>query len=119
MGNFVYINPILRGGRQKRLRASYRLNCPLPDLTRDLPMVSKFKFVRYGHIKKKFSALVPRFNFDGPRKLEVSHFQIAKFEDSLIFQLWIRILFWLYQFKSYGTRPFICVLIKGCDETKY
>ena len=56
-------------------------------------MVSKFKFVRYGHIKKKLALYVPRFNFDGPRKTEVSHFQIAKSRDRLIFDLWIRILF--------------------------
>ena len=38
---------------QKRPRASYWLNCPLTDLTRDLPMVSKFKFVRCLETHKK------------------------------------------------------------------
>ena len=44
-------------GGQKRLRAYYRLNCSQTDLARDLAMVSKFKFVLYGHTKKKISAL--------------------------------------------------------------
>ena len=30
---------------------SYRLNCPKTGLLTDLPMVCKFKFVRYGHIE--------------------------------------------------------------------
>ena len=45
------------GGGQQCRRASYRLNCSLTNLVTDLPMVCKFKFVRYGHIKKKDSAL--------------------------------------------------------------
>ena len=38
---------------QKRLRASYRLNCSQTDLATDLPMICKFKFVRYSRIEKK------------------------------------------------------------------
>ena len=37
-------------------------------LARDLPMVSKFKFVRYGHIRKKLVLYVPRLNSDGSRE---------------------------------------------------
>lgn len=76
-------------------------------------MVSKFKFVCYGHIKKKIPLYVPQFNSDGPWKSAASHFQIAKFLDLLIFKLWIRILFWL----SYGIRPSIYVLKGWYDET--
>ena len=42
-------------------------------------MVCKFKFVRYGHIKKKLGLYVSRFNYGGPQKSDVSDFQIAKF----------------------------------------
>ena len=42
-------------------------------------MVSKFKFVRYGHIKKKLALYMPRLNSDGPRKSRVSLFQKAKY----------------------------------------
>ena len=38
-------------------------------------MVSKFKFVRYGHIEKKLALYVPWFNSDGPLKSEVFHFK--------------------------------------------
>ena len=50
----------------------------IAPLARALPIVSKFKFVRYAHIKKKLALYVPRFNSGGPRKSGVSHFRIAK-----------------------------------------
>ena len=51
----MWLNPIPRGGGQKRLQTSYRLNCSKTDQVTDLPMVCKFKFVRYSHIKKKLA----------------------------------------------------------------
>ena len=72
------------GGGQQCRRASYRLNCSLTNLVTDLPMVCKFKFVRYGHIKKKIVLFVPRFNCDGPLKSEVSHFFLIIFSFFLL-----------------------------------
>ena len=65
------------GGRQKRLWVSYWLNCSYTDLMTDMLMVCKFRFVHYGHMKKKSLALyVLRLNSDCH---EVSDFQKEKF----------------------------------------
>ena len=73
MGNVVIfhtaINPIPDGRGRNHLFAPYRLNYSLTDLMTDLPMVCKFKFVLYGHIKKKLALYAPRFNSDGPHFL--------------------------------------------------
>ena len=60
------LNPIPDGGGRNHLFAPYRLNYSLTDLMTDLPMVCKFKFVLYGHIKKKLALYVSRFNYGGP-----------------------------------------------------
>ena len=39
-----------------------------------MQIVCKFRFVRYGHIKKNLALYVPRFNFDHPLKFEVTQF---------------------------------------------
>ena len=54
--------------------------------------VSKFKFIQYGHIKK-LALYMPRLNFDGIPKSEVSDLQIAKSWDLLIFKDWIWFFF--------------------------
>ena len=55
------------------------LNCSPTDLATDLVMVWKYKFVCYGHIKKKLALYVPLFNSDGPLKSKVSHFKNMRF----------------------------------------
>ena len=52
----MFQSPVWGGGGrwgQKCFRASYWLNCSQTDLSTDLPMVCKFKFVHYCHMKKK------------------------------------------------------------------
>ena len=50
-------------GGQKNLWALYWLNCS-HNLATDLPMVCKFKFIRYG-CRKQNSAYMPLFDFAG------------------------------------------------------
>ena len=55
-------SPKLPNPQIKCLRASCWLNWSKTDLARDLPMVCKFKFVRYVHIKKKWCFKVVKEN---------------------------------------------------------
>ena len=68
-------------------------------------MVCKFKFVCYHQTLKEIALHVPQFNSDIPSKSESSNLKIAKFWDFLIFQLWIRNLFWLHNKKYWSFNP--------------
>ena len=82
-------------------------------------MVSKFKFVRYGHIKKKIALYMPRFYSDVCPKSEVSisNSKILRLTDfqgldpNFVLALEAKFL------KIEGFRPSIYVLNGWYDET--
>ena len=84
-------------------------------------MVSKFKFVRYGHIKKKISALRASVKFWRPLEVGSLPFQILRLTDfqardpNFVLALELRVL--KLEGSSYDIRPSIYILKGWYDET--
>ena len=95
------IQPCCHRGGAKRFRESYQPNCSQTDLSTDLPMVCKFKFVCYGHIKKVL--YVPWFNFDS--HLNLRFFNLQALDPKFVLALEPRIL--KLKGSSFGIRPYI------------
>ena len=80
-------------------------------------MVCKYKFVRYGHAKKKLVLYLPQFKSYGPLKSDMSHlknlilFNFQDLDSKFVLALKPRVL--KLEGSSFGIRPIIYVL-KGC-----
>ena len=79
--NFFYVfNPIPGGGAGKNaLEHLFGLITQKPTKRETYLWSLNSSLSVTVTLKKKLALYVPRFNSDGPRKSEVSHFQIAKF----------------------------------------
>ena len=88
------------------LFAPHWLNYSWTDFMTDLPMVCKFKFVRYGHIKKKIRAL--RVSVQLWRPLKVRSIRFSNSKIVRLIKFWLKILNWFGpRVKSFEARGLI------------